>query len=71
MLLPLQAYWGMVARSNQSFCTSDGIPTTVCFGFLRSLAALLEQEAPHSLVVAFDAPAKSFRYRAVPRHLDT
>jgi 5'-3' exonuclease len=51
----------MVARSNQSFCTSDGIPTTVCFGFLRSLAALLELEQPQALVVAFDAPAKSFR----------
>jgi DNA polymerase-1 len=57
----LQAYWGMVYRSNQSFCTSDGIPTTVCFGFLRSLSALLEQEQPHALLVAFDAPAKSFR----------
>ncbi|WIA08725.1 hypothetical protein OEZ85_008149 [Tetradesmus obliquus] len=63
--LASRAYWGMVARSNQSFCTSDGIPTTVCFGFLRSLAALLEQEAPHSLVVAFDAPAKSFRHEAL------
>jgi hypothetical protein len=51
----------MVHRSNQSFSTSDGIPTTVCFGFLRSLAALLEQEQPAALAVAFDAPAKSFR----------
>ncbi|KAF6260996.1 hypothetical protein COO60DRAFT_1459402 [Scenedesmus sp. NREL 46B-D3] len=64
-LAPQQAYWGMVYRSNQSFCTTDGIPTTVCFGFLRSLAALLEQEQPHSLVVAFDAPAKSFRHEAL------
>jgi hypothetical protein len=59
-----QAYWGMMYRSSQSFCTSDGIPTTVCFGFLRSLAALLEQEQPHALIVAFDAPAKSFRCAA-------
>jgi hypothetical protein len=36
--------------------TKDGIPTTVTFGFVRSLLALLEQEQPDALVVVFDAP---------------
>jgi 5'-3' exonuclease len=42
--------------------TADGIPTTVSFGFLRSLLALLEQERPDAVVVVFDAPGgNSFR----------
>jgi hypothetical protein len=36
--------------------TKDGIPTTVTFGFVRTLLALLEQEQPDALVVVFDAP---------------
>jgi 5'-3' exonuclease len=45
-----------------SLQTADGIPTTVSFGFLRSLLALLEQERPDAVVVVFDAPGgNSFR----------
>lgn len=36
--------------------TADGIPTTVTFGFVRTLLALLEQEQPDAVVIVFDAP---------------
>lgn len=64
--IAFRAYWGMwktMARKGgyETLSTSDGIPTTVTFGFLRSLAVLLEEEQPDALIVAFDAPTKSFR----------
>jgi hypothetical protein len=45
--------------------TDDGIPTTVTFGFVRTLLALVEQEQPDALVVVFDAPGGSLS-RSVP-----
>jgi hypothetical protein len=42
--------------------TSGGIPTSVTFGFMRSLMALLQEEQPQGLVVIFDAPGPSFRH---------
>ncbi len=42
--------------------TSGGMPTNAVFGFLRALLELLKGLGPaDSLVVAFDAPARTFR----------
>ena len=42
--------------------TSDGRPTNALYGFASMLFALLEKEKPHSIVIALDAPAKTFRH---------
>lgn len=64
--LAFRAYWGIwkaITKKGglETLSTSDGIPTTVTFGFMRSLQVLLEEEKPDALIVAFDAPQRSFR----------
>jgi DNA polymerase-1 len=41
--------------------TTDGRPTNALFGFISMLFYLLEKEKPESVVVALDAPGKTFR----------
>lgn len=42
--------------------TSDGRPTNAVYSFTNMLLSLLETEKPDSIIVAFDAPAKTFRH---------
>lgn len=42
--------------------TSDGRPTNALFSFTSMLFLLLEKEQPDSIVVAMDAPGKTFRH---------
>jgi DNA polymerase-1 len=42
--------------------TSDGRPTNALFGFTSMLFTLLEKVRPHAVVVAMDAPGKTFRH---------
>ncbi|MBX7135944.1 MAG: DNA polymerase I [Fimbriimonadaceae bacterium] len=42
--------------------TSDGRPTNALFAFTSMLFLLLEQEKPDAIVVAMDAPGKTFRH---------
>lgn len=44
--------------------TTEGQPTNAVFGFTMMLLRLLQEEKPDSIVVAFDAPAKTFRHDA-------
>ncbi len=41
--------------------TSDGRPTNALFGFVGMLLTLFERQKPDAVVVALDAPAKTFR----------
>lgn len=42
--------------------TADGQPTNAVYGFTMMLLRLLQEERPDSIVVAFDAPVKTFRH---------
>lgn len=42
--------------------TSSGQPTNALYGFAGMLLKLIADEKPDSLIVAFDAPAKTFRH---------
>jgi DNA polymerase-1 len=42
--------------------TTDGRPTNALFGFLSMLFNLIERERPDCLLVALDAPGKTFRH---------
>ena len=42
--------------------TSDGRPTNALFGFTSMLFTLLERVKPNAIVVAMDAPGKTFRH---------
>jgi DNA polymerase-1 len=47
----------------QNLSTSKGVATNAVFGFLKSLLRILKEEGENdATVVAFDAPAKTFRH---------
>ena len=47
---------------------SQGLNTSAIFGFARMLLKLIEEQKPDYLVVAFDPPKKSFRFRLYPEY---
>ncbi|MFN3728669.1 MAG: DNA polymerase I [Fimbriimonadaceae bacterium] len=51
--------------------TADGRPTNALFGFLNMFLTLLQQEQPDAVVVAFDAPGKTFRHAEFPDYKGT
>lgn len=51
--------------------TSDGRPTNALFGLVSMLFVLFEREKPDSIVVAFDAPGKTFRDEAYEEYKGT
>ncbi len=42
--------------------TSDGRPTNAIYGFVSMLFYILEKDRPDAVVVALDAPGKTFRH---------
>ena len=42
--------------------TADGKPTNALFGFTSMLFQILERDKPDAVVIAFDAPGKTFRH---------
>lgn len=56
--LAYRSYFGM-----RELSTSTGIPTHAVYGFVRTILSLLSDSAPDdACVVAFDAPAPTFRH---------
>jgi len=51
-------------RRNGGLLTSTGIPTSVCFGFLKSLLEVMATEQPESMAIAFDLGLPTFRHEA-------
>lgn len=66
--LAYRAFWALANVPGGPLESSAGVPTAVCFGFLRSLSALLQTERPAALAVAFDAPGGSFRHQQLPSY---
>jgi DNA polymerase I len=44
--------------------TASGIPTSICFGFLKALLEVIESQQTRHLAVAFDLAAPTFRHEA-------
>ena len=51
--------------------TSDGRPTNALFGFTSMMFTLLEQTKPAAVVVAMDAPGKTFRHHEYAEYKGT
>lgn len=51
--------------------TSDGRPTNALFGFVGMLFQLLQDFKPQAMVVALDAPGKTFRHADYPEYKGT
>ena len=66
--LAFRAYYAFAKSREGGLRTSGGIPTSVCYGFMRTLVDVVTAERPGSLGVAFDLPTPTFRHEADPRY---
>lgn len=63
--LAFRSYYAFANRSEGGLRTSTGIPTSVCYGFLKCLFEILAKEQPQALAIAFDDKSMpTFRHSA-------
>jgi DNA polymerase I len=62
--LAFRAYFAFAKSRQGGLRTSTGIPTSVCFGFLKSLSEAISTYKPQYLAIAFDTSAPTFRHEA-------
>jgi len=62
--LAFRSYYAFANRPSGGLKTSTGIPTSVCYGFLKSLLQVMEAEKPQHLAIAFDLSTPTFRHDA-------
>ena len=60
--LAFRSYYAFARSRDGGLRTSTGIPTSVCFGFLKSLMDTLESEKPDYAAVTFDLSEPTFRH---------
>lgn len=62
--LAFRSYFAFVGRSGGLRTKTGGIPTSVCFGFLKSLLEVMTNEKPQAMAIAFDLGLPTFRHEA-------
>ena len=62
--LAFRSYYAHAKGRDGGLRTSTGIPTSVCYGFLKSLIDMLEKEDPSHVAIAFDLDKPTFRHEA-------
>ncbi|MBE9065572.1 DNA polymerase I [Leptolyngbya cf. ectocarpi LEGE 11479] len=62
--LAFRSYYAHAKSRDGGLRTSKGIPTSVCFGFLKSMSDMMVVEKPDYAAVAFDLAQPTFRHEA-------
>jgi len=62
--LAFRSYYAFAKSRDGGLKASDGTPTSICFGFLKSLLLVLEAEKPDAVAIAFDLGLPTFRHEA-------
>ncbi|HEY9827454.1 MAG TPA: 5'-3' exonuclease H3TH domain-containing protein, partial [Stenomitos sp.] len=62
--LAFRAYYAFAKGRDGGLRTSTGIPTSVCFGFLKSLLETVNVERPTYMAIAFDLGGPTYRHDA-------
>ncbi|MDA0866641.1 MAG: DNA polymerase I [Cyanobacteria bacterium] len=60
--LAFRSYYAHARGAEGGLRTSTGIPTSVCYGFLKALLEVVESERPQYLAIAFDLDQPTFRH---------
>ena len=60
--LAFRAYYAHAKGPEGGLRTATGIPTSVCYGFLKSLLDTIEAEQPQYAAIAFDLDQPTFRH---------
>lgn len=62
--LAFRAYYAFAKSRQGGLKTSTGIPTSVCFGFLKALSETIAKYDPTYVAIAFDTRDPTFRHEA-------
>ncbi|PLS68987.1 MAG: DNA polymerase I [Cyanobacteria bacterium M5B4] len=62
--LAFRSYYAFAYKGDGGLRSSKGIPTSICYGFLKSLLDILAKEKPEALAIAFDLATPTFRHAA-------
>ncbi len=60
--LAFRAFYAFGKHPEGGLRTSTGIPTSICFGFLKALVEMLDREKPMAVAIAFDLAVPTFRH---------
>ncbi len=60
--LAFRAFYAFGKHPEGGLRTSTGIPTSICFGFLKALIEMLDREKPAAVAIAFDLAQPTFRH---------
>lgn len=60
--LAFRSYFAFAKGREGGLRTKSGIPTSVSFGFLKTLLEMMEAEKPQYVAIAFDPGEKTFRH---------
>lgn len=62
--LAFRSFFAFAKGRDGGLKTSTGIPTSVCFGFLKSLLEVMGTQQPQAVAIAFDLGLPTFRHEA-------
>jgi DNA polymerase-1 len=62
--LAFRSYFAFAKGKNGGLRTKAGIPTSVCFGFIKCLLEVISTQQPQAIAVAFDLGLPTFRHEA-------
>src|SRR4028119_401646 len=62
--LAFRSYFAFAKGRDGGLRTTDGIPTSVSFGFLKTLLEVMAAEQPEAMAIAFDLGLPTFRHEA-------
>jgi DNA polymerase I len=60
--LAYRSYFAYTKGKDGGLKTSGGVPTSICFGFVKALTEIITSQKPDSLAIAFDLRAPTFRH---------
>lgn len=62
--LAFRSFFAFAKGRDGGLKTKAGIPTSVCFGFLKSLLEVMASQKPQAMAIAFDLGLPTFRHEA-------
>ena len=62
--LAFRSYYAFAKSRDGGLRTKTGIPTSVCFGFIKCLLEVIDKQQPEAIAVAFDLGSPTFRHEA-------
>lgn len=62
--LAYRSYFAFAKGRDGGLRTKAGVPTSICFGFLKSLLEVMATQQPEAMAIAFDLGDTTFRHQA-------